>query len=148
MTVNNEFMNKKTYILAVDTTQDETGIGLASENILQIKTWVSRRNQSQELLPAIDRLLKKCQVKPAQLKWVAANLGPGSFTGLRVGISVANAFGYGLNIPVIGKAHLTGTAKERVNQLLKLTTKLKNFRQVRPVYGSLPNITKAKRHYS
>ncbi len=138
-------MDKK-YILAIDTTEENTGIGLAGENSTKIKTWVSERNQSQELLPNIDKLLKANQIKPEQLKWVAVNLGPGSFTGLRVGISVANAFGYGLQIPVIGKAHLIGETKERIKQLLKLTTKIKKFRQVLPVYGGQPNITRSKPH--
>ncbi|HCR42117.1 TPA: tRNA (adenosine(37)-N6)-threonylcarbamoyltransferase complex dimerization subunit type 1 TsaB, partial [Patescibacteria group bacterium] len=95
-------MNKKTYILAIDTTQPETGIGLLVNNQSVIKTWVSQHNQSDELLPNIDKLLKKQGIEPTQLNSVAVNLGPGSFTGLRVGISVANAFGYGLQIPVIG----------------------------------------------
>lgn len=138
-------MNKKTYILAIDTTEANTGIGLLGNNLTKIKTWVSQRNQSQELLPKIDRLLQANQVKPGQLKWVAVNLGPGSFTGLRVGISVANAFGYGLNIPVIGKSRLAGDTKERIQQLLQLTTKIKKFRQVLPVYGAPPDITIPKK---
>ena len=139
-------MLNKTYVLAIDTTEAATGIGLIGEKLIKIKTWVSERNQSQELLPTIDKLLKTNRIKPEQLKWVAVNLGPGSFTGLRVGISVANAFGYGLGIPVIGKAHLTGTIKARIGQLLKLPVKTKKFRQVLPVYGGQPHITQPKRH--
>jgi len=135
-------MNKKTYILAIDTTQPETGIGLLVNNQSVIKTWVSQHNQSDELLPNIDKLLKKQGIEPTQLNSVAVNLGPGSFTGLRVGISVANAFGYGLQIPVIGKANLTGNAQERIGQLLKLTANTKKFRQVLPEYGRPPRITK------
>jgi len=138
-------MNKKIYILAIDTTQPETGIGLSIDNKSTIKTWVSQRNQSDELLPNIDKLLTKQGIKPAQLNWVAVHLGPGSFTGLRVGISIANAFGYGLNIPVIGKAKLIGDAKTRIEQLLKLTARTKKFRQVLPEYGRPPRITKSKK---
>ena len=134
-------MNKKTYILAIDTTQPETGIGLLVNNQSVIKTWVSQHNQSDELLPNIGKLLKKQGIEPTQLNSVAVNLGPGSFTGLRVGISVANAFGYGLQIPVIGKANLTGNAQERIGQLLKLTANTKKFRQVLPEYGRPPRIT-------
>jgi len=122
-------MLNKTYILTIDTTEATTGIGLMGEKLVKIKTWISERNQSQELLPNIDKLLQTNKIKPEQLKWVAVNLGPGSFTGLRVGISIANAFGYGLGIPVIGKAHLIGTAQDRIEQLLKLTIKTKKFRQ-------------------
>ncbi|MFH0912158.1 MAG: tRNA (adenosine(37)-N6)-threonylcarbamoyltransferase complex dimerization subunit type 1 TsaB [Patescibacteria group bacterium] len=137
-------MPKKTYILAIDTTADNAGIGLAGEGLNKIVTWISERNQSQELLPKIDQLLKANGVGPEQLKWVAVNLGPGSFTGLRVGISVANTFGYALSVPIIGKANLVGETKERMHQLLGLTTKSKKFRQVLPVYGREPHITQPR----
>jgi len=138
-------MADKTYILAIDTTEPSTGIGLAGDHLTKIKTWVSQHNQSQELLPKIDQLLKSNRVKPTQLKWVAVNLGPGSFTGLRVGISVANAFGYGLQIPVIGKAKLVGKTTDRLKQLFNLVAKTKKFRQVLPVYGAPPHITQSRR---
>ena len=164
MTDNNTFMKEKTYILAIDTTEERTGIGLTAagpegtlarrgKGMTRIKTWLSQRNQSQELLPNIDNLLKTNKIKPEQLKWVAVNLGPGSFTGLRVGISTANAFGYGLQIPVIGQSHLTGVVKDRLQQLLEIknptqpplskgrSKEVKKFRQVLPVYGSAPRIT-------
>jgi tRNA A37 threonylcarbamoyladenosine modification protein TsaB len=139
-------MDNRTYILAIDTTEENTGIGLAGESLTKIKTWLSQRNQSQELLPNIDSLFKANKIKPEQLKWVVVNLGPGSFTGLRVGISVANAFGYGLQIPVLGKAHLVGNTPDRIEQLLQLTTRIKKFQQVLPVYGSPPHITSPRHH--
>jgi len=138
----------KTYILAIDTTAAQTGIGLAGDKLNKITTWLSKHNQSQELLPKIDKLLKTNKIKPAQLKWVTVNLGPGSFTGLRVGISVANTFGYGLQIPVIGRAHLMGETSARIQQLLELTTKVKKFRQVLPLYGAPPHITQSRKRQS
>lgn len=85
-------------ILAIDTAQDETVIAVND----QLVSWVSDRNQTNELLPKIDRLLAKLNMKPIQLDGVVVNLGPGSFTGLRVGVTVANGFGYGLGLPVVG----------------------------------------------
>jgi len=140
-----DMMKKKEYVLAIDTTESDTGIGLAGPNVFKIKTWVSIRNQSQELLPNIDKLLKKNKIKPEQLKWVSVNLRPGSFTGLRVGMSIANTFGYGLNIPVIGQANITGDIKNRLKVLLELKTTKKTFKQVLPEYGRDPRITKPKR---
>lgn len=75
---------------------------------------------------------------------VAVNLGPGSFTGLRIGISIANVFGYVLNIPVVGKRGLAGNIQERLEQLLKSETKTKAFQQVLPYYGRPPRITPTK----
>lgn len=135
---------KKEYIIAIDTIESDTGIGLIGNDIYDIQTWTSYRNQSKELLPKIDKLLRKHKIKPEQLKWVAVNLGPGSFTGLRVGISIANTFGYGLNIPVIGKGHIKDNVKERIKILLNLKTRHKKFKQVLPIYGRPPHITKPK----
>jgi len=136
---------KKKYILAIDTTTEETGIGLLGESKPKIMTWVSHRNQSKELLPNIDKLLKQEKVKLTELKLVVVNLGPGSFTGLRVGISTANALGYGLNIPVIGKANLIGEVTNRIENLLKLKTQTKQFKQTLPHYGRPPRITFPKK---
>jgi len=58
---------------------------------------------SQILLPLIDQLLEKNQLNYTDLKAIEVETGPGSFTGLRVGVSVANALGYSLKIPVNGK---------------------------------------------
>lgn len=58
---------------------------------------------SQVLLPLIEKLLKSKKLKYADLKEIEVSIGPGSFTGLRVGVSVANALGYSLGIPVNGK---------------------------------------------
>ncbi|OGB85041.1 tRNA (adenosine(37)-N6)-threonylcarbamoyltransferase complex dimerization subunit type 1 TsaB [candidate division Kazan bacterium RIFCSPLOWO2_01_FULL_48_13] len=137
-------MAEQKYILAIDTIEANTGIGLIRESKTKIVTWVSERNQSKELLPRIDRLLRAAKVKPERLKWVAVNLGPGSFTGLRIGLSIANAFGYALKIPVVGKSNLTGTVKERVKQLLTLKSKTTKFKPALPAYGRPPRITKPK----
>jgi tRNA threonylcarbamoyl adenosine modification protein YeaZ len=85
-------------ILGIDTSGVTTVIGINDEII----SWESIRNQSKELLPRIDELLKSQKIKPEQLKGVVVNIGPGSFTGLRVGVTIANGFGYGLKIPVKG----------------------------------------------
>lgn len=71
---------------------------------------------SQVLLPLIEKILKKNKIGYKQslktsskdsifkdLKGIEVETGPGSFTGLRVGVSVANALGYSLGIPVNGK---------------------------------------------
>lgn len=59
--------------------------------------------KSQVVLVLIDKLLKKHKVEIKDLTKIEVNLGPGSFTGVRVGVSVANALGFSLRIPVNGK---------------------------------------------
>ncbi len=58
---------------------------------------------SQVLLPMIVKILKKNELNLKDLTAVEVNCGPGSFTGTRVGVSVANALGFALDIPVNGK---------------------------------------------
>ncbi|MBN1168651.1 tRNA (adenosine(37)-N6)-threonylcarbamoyltransferase complex dimerization subunit type 1 TsaB [Candidatus Woesebacteria bacterium] len=63
----------------------------------------SKTGSSQNLLEFIDTVLKKENVKLEDLTSIEVETGPGSFTGLRVGVSVAQALGWSLGIPVNGK---------------------------------------------
>ena len=58
---------------------------------------------SQVLLPMIVKIFKKNELNLKDLTAVEVNCGPGSFTGTRVGVSVANALGFALDVPVNGK---------------------------------------------
>lgn len=58
--------------------------------------------KSQVVLLLIDKVLKENKIELKDLTSIEVNLGPGSFTGLRVGVSVANALSYSLKIPVNG----------------------------------------------
>lgn len=86
--------------LYIDTSNsEEIVVGLNGE---RFKT-DSRREKSQRLLSFIGELLKKEGKKIEDVKEIEVNTGPGSFTGLRVGVSVANAVGWSLGIPVNSK---------------------------------------------
>jgi len=75
------------------------------DNFLKIKDHLSidHKPGSQTLLVAIAKILKRHNKTLLDIKSVEVNTGPGSFTGTRVGVSVANALGFALNIPVNGK---------------------------------------------
>lgn len=91
-------------IIKIDTKdQKKTSVFLKSNN--EIIDSLTTRNEfgSQILLPLIEKILKKNNLKFEDLKGVEVDTGPGSFTGLRVGVSVANALGFSLDIPVNGK---------------------------------------------
>ena len=60
------------------------------------------REKAQAVLPLLDQLLREHQLKLREITGIEVNTGPGSFTGLRVGISIANALGYALHIPING----------------------------------------------
>jgi len=89
--------------LAINTASRNTQIALLQDNkILKEKEWVSANDESEKLMPEIDKLLKNKKLKYSDLNEIIVVKGPGSFTGLRVGVSVANAISYVQKIPVYG----------------------------------------------
>ncbi len=86
--------------LYIDTSDRETiTVGLGKK---RFKT-EAKEGASQKLLAFIEEVLKKEGVTIKKVTEIKVNTGPGSFTGLRVGVSVANAIGWALDIPVNGK---------------------------------------------
>ncbi len=89
--------------LYIDTSNTEKIIvGLGSRMVHED----SRVNKSQMLLPLIIGLLDQTGNKLQDITEIDVNLGPGSFTGLRVGISVGNALAQALDIPINGSKKL------------------------------------------
>ena len=90
--------------LCIDTTTQVAGITLVDAcpegDIDQCR--LQGMQASEGILGAVDQLIKKTDIQLSDLKGVLAIKGPGSFTGLRVGIAVANQFAHQLNIPIIG----------------------------------------------
>jgi len=60
-------------------------------------------HKAQIILPMVEEILKKHRLVLQDLDVIEVNPGPGSFTGVRVGVSIANALSYALGIPVNGK---------------------------------------------
>jgi tRNA threonylcarbamoyladenosine biosynthesis protein TsaB len=93
--------------LIIDTSQtDSTRIAISYGGKQYEKTSSSRTLRSQMVLPLIEDLLSEHALHISDIKEITVATGPGSFTGLRVGISVANALGSLLSIPVNGKKAL------------------------------------------
>lgn len=92
-------------LLKIDTTKrEEIIVELVDQKTGKIDKLVEKQKLgSQVLLPMIVKILKKNKADFSDLTGVEVNVGPGSFTGTRVGVSVANALGFALNIPVNGK---------------------------------------------
>jgi len=90
--------------LILDTSDNKkitVGLAINGKKDIQIKEITS--NKTQIILPMIDRILKKHLLKPKDLSGIQINAGPGSFTGLRVGLAIANALSFVLKIPINGK---------------------------------------------
>ena len=65
------------------------------------------KSKSQIALILIDQILKRNKLSPTDIDEILVNSGPGSFTGTRVGVAIANALGFGLSIKVNGKESVT-----------------------------------------
>lgn len=90
--------------LKIDTTQkEEVKISLVDNHGKETEFSIKQKLGSQALLPLIVKALKTKKIKFSDLSSVEVNPGPGSFTGTRVGVTVANVLGFALNIPVNGK---------------------------------------------
>ena len=89
--------------LAIDTSTDFCGIGLfhQGETIAEL-TWHSGQSHTIELVPNIVRLLEQAKTSPQSIGAVFVAKGPGSFNGLRVGISTAKGLAFALTIPLVG----------------------------------------------
>ncbi len=96
-------------------------------------------NENYKTNELLEKLLKKNKVAPKDLSKVIVCSGPGSFTGIRVGVSMAQAFGFALGIPVIA------IPKSKVPKDLMKLKILKSPDKMNLNYGQKPNITKAKK---
>lgn len=90
-------------LLAIDTSTRYAGIALVDQegNTVQLIQWRSQRNHTVELLPAIERMLAKEQLSSRALDGIALASGPGNFSALRVGFSVAKGFALAWNTPLV-----------------------------------------------
>jgi len=106
-------------LLAIDTASRVTGIALYDGAGLHMEQmWLTGDNHTVELMPYIVRACEQQGLAPAGLRAVAVSLGPGSFTGLRVGLSVAKGLALALEIPVLGIPTLDATAYAHCREAL------------------------------
>jgi tRNA threonylcarbamoyladenosine biosynthesis protein TsaB len=97
--------------VGIDTASDLAGVALfEGDQLLAELTWRTHRNHSRELLPTIDWLLQRSGRDRHQLQAVYVCTGPGSYAGLRVGLSTAKSLAYGLEAPIVGVGRLEAEA--------------------------------------
>ena len=90
-------------LLAIDTATRVPSLALYDgERVLAEETWRSANGHTVELMPGLVRMLERQKVLPSELRGIAVALGPGSFTGLRIGLGVAKGLALTLAIPLVG----------------------------------------------
>jgi tRNA threonylcarbamoyladenosine biosynthesis protein TsaB len=100
-------------ILAVDTTAFTGSVALLEKTRLIAELNIdSSSTYSERLLPAVDFLLKANQLKIQDMQGFAVSVGPGSFTGIRIGLSTVKSFSYASGKPVAGVSTLKALAEK------------------------------------
>lgn len=90
-------------ILVIDSSTRCAGVALADEQrVLSCRVWYSTANHTAELMPAVADILRGQEVKLGALTGIAVALGPGGFSALRVGISVAKGLAIASGAPLVG----------------------------------------------
>ncbi len=89
--------------LGIETSSLVSSVALMDEhNLIGELTIQAGLTHSEQLVPHIDMLLRASQVERNELKGIVVSIGPGSFTGLRIGMGTAKAMAYALQIPLYG----------------------------------------------
>ena len=135
-------------ILGVDTATSTASVALIEDGRLvaeevhssrgsanQSQTVNSRVNHAEIILPLIEAALRKAAASLRDLSGLAVSIGPGSFTGLRIGLSTVKGLAYGLDIPVVGISTLLANAA-RVNDFNGLICSFLDARK-KEVYAAL-----------
>ncbi len=90
-------------ILLIETSTEVCSAALSHEGELLVQYIDDKgMNHATALAPYVDRCMEELHKKDLTLDAVAVSLGPGSYTGLRIGLSLAKGISFGLNIPLIG----------------------------------------------
>jgi len=128
-------------ILTIRTDNPDAEVGIFDGlKQLDYEVWHADRNLSVTILGKIEKLLEDNKFKFDDLTGVVAFKGPGSFTGLRIGITVANTLAYGLRIPVIAD-----DAEAWIQDGIKRLEKGENDKVSLPEYGREARITKPRK---
>ena len=100
-------------ILAIDTALDACAAGVLDTDaaaLIAQESQAMKRGHAEALMPLIGRVIKEAGIAFAALDRIAVTTGPGSFTGLRVGLSAARGIALAANKPVVGLSTLTAYA--------------------------------------
>ncbi|MCA9327006.1 tRNA (adenosine(37)-N6)-threonylcarbamoyltransferase complex dimerization subunit type 1 TsaB [Candidatus Saccharibacteria bacterium] len=128
-------------VLTLRTDKPEAEIGLYEDGAeLTYETWQAHRQLAETIHKKIENLLHSKQLTLVNLNGIVVFQGPGSFTGLRIGLTVANALAMGLNIPVVA----TRGDDWRTDGMQTFASG-ENQLPVTPYYGADPHITAQKK---
>ncbi len=120
----------KILTIRTDKPKAELGVYDGQKKLAYIK-WLADRQLAETIHTKISEILNKSSILQDDLRGIAVFKGPGSFTGLRIGLSVANALAYSLSIPIVA-----ADGKNWASQAIKKLETGKNDKIALPEYGA------------
>lgn len=128
-------------ILTLRTDKPEAELGLydGATQVVYV-TWPAHRQLAETIHTKIKDILDAQNKELSMIEGVVAFQGPGSFTGLRIGLAVANALAYGLGVPIVGAQN-----PEWIAQGIARIMAGETHGQVVPFYGAEVHITPQKK---
>ncbi len=104
-------------LLAIDTSTDTASLALLQDDaVLAELTWSCGQNHSTQLLPRLAHLLNQADLTLQSVSGIIVARGPGSYNGLRVGISTAKGLAFSLGIPLVGVSTLEVEAYQQAER--------------------------------
>lgn len=98
-------------ILAIDTSTYVLGVAILKDGQIVGEHLTNlQKNHSVRLMPAINELMNEVSMKPEHLDKIVVAKGPGSYTGVRIGLTTAKSLAWALNIPLVGISGLEALA--------------------------------------
>ncbi len=98
-------------LLAIETSTDACSVALLSDSNVLVDHRVAAQQHGALVIPMVDAIMAKAQLRPSQLDGLVFGRGPGSFTGVRIGVALAQGIALGADIGVVGISTLHSVAQ-------------------------------------
>jgi tRNA threonylcarbamoyladenosine biosynthesis protein TsaB len=97
-------------VVGIETSTPQTSIAIGTETEILAKVSIAGKARQEAVTPALDQLLRWSDLDLSKVGGIAVGVGPGLFTGLRVGVETAKTLAQVLNVPIVGIASLDALA--------------------------------------
>jgi tRNA threonylcarbamoyladenosine biosynthesis protein TsaB len=128
-------------VLAIDTSNNALGIAVIDEKQV-IGEYITnvKKNHSIRVMPSIQTLLRDCDLEPGDLSKIVVAKGPGSYTGVRIGVTIAKTLAWTLKIPLVGISSLEVVASSVARYFSGVVSPLFDARRGQIYTGLYQNI--------